>query len=134
MIKLPSLACTALLLLVSASGSVAQQAPDAVPDQPFKTVHLMAATSTDEPALKTAISALNAEVKRQGCLRCAYHLSRMFVGSQSPYSYMMTSDWPSRTEYLRVHDSAGFVSVYAGNPILAKLERTQFYGRFVEVE
>jgi hypothetical protein len=134
MLKLGRLACAIVLVVGLGSPSLAQQPSASVPDQAFKTVHLMAVEPAQEPALRTAVSAFNAELKRQGCTGCAYHLMRMFVGSQSPFNFMVSSDWPGRSEYVRVHDSAAFASAYARNPVFGQLEAKQFYGRFVDVK
>jgi hypothetical protein len=134
MFKLGRLACAIVILVGLGSPGRAQQTPASVPDQPFKTVHLMAVEPAQEPALRTAVSDFNAELKRQGCAGCAYHVLRMFVGSQSPFNFMVSSDWPGRSEYVRVHDSAAFASAYARNPVFGQLEAKQFYGRFTEVK
>jgi hypothetical protein len=134
MVKLGSLACAIVLLVGLGSPGLAQPGPEAVPNQPFKTVHLMAVQPGQEAALRTAISDFNAELKRAGCSGCAYHLMHMFAGSQSPFNFMVSSDWPSRGEYVRVHDSAAFNSAYARNPVFGQLEAKQFYGRFVDVK
>jgi hypothetical protein len=134
MLKLGSLACAVVVLVGLGSPGRAQPPSEAVPSQAFKTVHLMAVAPGQEAALKTAIGDFNAELKRAGCSGCAYHLMHMFAGSQSPFNVMVSADWPGRSEYVRVHDSAAFTSVYARNPVFGQLEAKQFYGRFVEAK
>ena len=132
MLKHAALPCALVLLMALSSPGLAQPASDGVPNQPFKTVHLMAVQPAQDAALKAAIGDFNAELKRAGCSGCGYHLMHMFAGSQSPFNVMVSADWPSRGEYVRVHDSAAFKSAYARNPVFGQLEAKQFYGRFVE--
>lgn len=133
MISFTPLACAGLMLLALPSVSHAQPGAEGLPDQPFKTVHLMAVEPAQEGALRAAIGDFNAEFSKEGCAACAYHLLRMVAGSEGSYNVLVYSDWPSRAEYVRIHGSAGYASTAARNPVFADLESRQFYGRFVEI-
>jgi len=112
----------------------AQQAPQDVPNGPFKTVHLMVVSPAQEPALIAAVDDYNREFMRQGCSVCAYHVFKMFTGTRDKYNYMMTSDWPSRDTYLRIHESADYGAVTQKNPVLTEIYQDEFYGRYVQVK
>jgi hypothetical protein len=133
MTKQGFLACAVALVMGFGSSANAQRTPQAVPDEPFTTFHLMAVEPTDEGALKAAIDDFNGEFKKEGCAGCAYHLLRMLSGSQTPYNFAVYADWPSQSEYTRIHDSVAYASTAARNPVFAALEEKQFYGRFIEI-
>jgi hypothetical protein len=114
-------------------GSVAM-AQEVLPDGPFKTVHLMIVTPVQEAFLLSAIKDFNREFAEQGCTSCVYRAFRMAVGKESKYNYMMTADWPSSAEYIKIHDSPAYKTNNDKNPILSDLSKTEFYGRFAEVK
>ena len=127
-----ALAGLPLLLLALAGPARAQAAADAVPEGPFKTVHLMAVAPAQEAGLQAAVREFNDAFRRSGCAACAYHLLHMTTGSQSPYNTLVYADWPSRSEYLRLHDSDAYAAVGVRHPEFEALQAQQFYGRFVE--
>jgi hypothetical protein len=110
-----------------------RQLPQAVPDGPFKTVHLLAVAPNQEEALKLAVAHYNEVFAAQGCPACAYHLFKMYIGNEEQYNYLMTSDWPGGDLYLKIHTSAAYNAVTKRDPIMADLEGAEIYGRFIEV-
>jgi hypothetical protein len=124
----------AALLASLGSAARAQQAPPAIPDGPFKAVHLMTVTPAQEDALKAAVGDFNRAFAKQGCPACAYHLFKMYGGQDGKYNYLMTSDWPGRDVYTAIHGSAAFVELSKKNPVMSDIGETEIYGRYVEVK
>lgn len=127
-----SLLCVLALFTSLGSAARAQQPPDAVPVGPFKTVHLLIVTPRQEATLLAAVNDINIVFLDQGCPTCFYHLFKAVVSKDGRYTYLMTSDWPSRDVYVKIHSSAAFDAANRRNPIMSDLAATEFYGRYVE--
>src|ERR1700744_5392581 len=94
---------TAILFAAIATAAAAQQAP-APPAGPFKAVHLMAMTGDQEAKQMAFIKDANQVFAKLGCATCAYHLYKAGApGGQ--YNHMMSSDWPGRDMYVKLHAS-----------------------------
>jgi hypothetical protein len=128
------LLCVIGFILALGSAAGAQQTPEAVPNESFKTVHLMIVAPAQEAGLVAAVHDFNRDFAEQGCPSCAYRLFKVFAGKDENYNYLMTSDWPSRDVYLKIHVSAAFNAVVERNPIMSSLYETEFYGRYAEVK
>ena len=112
----------------------AQQALQAYPIGPFKTVHLMVVPPGKEAILMAAVKDFNRGFAEQGCSSCVYRIFKAAVAKDSRYNYMMTADWPGRDEYLKIHASPAFEAASRRNPIMGDLADTEFYGRYVEIK
>ena len=52
----------------------------------------MAAQPAQEAALKVTVEQFNREVEKLGCAEYRYHYARVFSGSQTPYTIMLSAD------------------------------------------
>ncbi len=124
--------CPVLLCAALGSVATAQQPQDSVPNQPFRTVHLLKLTPAQEAPYKAALQDFNRVFVKEGCVSCAYRLSKAEVSSGGPYNFMLVARWPGRAVYMKLHDSPAYAEAARKNPIFAELEKSEFYGRFVD--
>ena len=123
----------AILFAAIATAAAAQQAP-APPAGPFKAVHLMTMTADQEAKQMAFIKDANQVFAKLGCANCAYHLYKSGAAGGGKYNHMMSSDWPGRDEYIKLHASDDYKALGKKHPVMEELEKTQFYERFVEVK
>jgi hypothetical protein len=128
-----SFLCAAALFAAVASTAVAQQRP-APPAGPFKALHLMTMTSAQEATYLAWVKDANQVFSKLGCSNCAYHLYKVGAAGGGKYNHMMWSDWPGRDVYAKLHTSDEYKAVEKKYAILAEVDKTQFYDRFVEIK
>ncbi len=133
MIKPRHILYPAILLAAMATAAVAQQNP-APPSGPFKAVHLMSMTADQEAKQMAFIRDANQVFAKLGCANCAYHLYKVGAAGGGKYNHMMSSDWPGRDMYIKLHASDDYKALGKKHPVMEELEKTQFYERFVEVK
>ncbi len=125
---------TLALFLGLGSSAVAQTSPQSLPDEPFKTVHLMKVTPAQEAGFISAVSDFNREFAKQGCTSCAYHIAKLFGASEGGYNYMMTSAWPGRDVYIKIHTSTAFRELDKKDQVMSDIYATEIYGRYVDLK
>jgi hypothetical protein len=131
--RLPGLALT--IVLASGPGvSRAQSAIESIPDGPFRSVHFIKATALQQATVAAEVKDLNEALLQAGCATCSYHVFKLFSGPQTQYSYMVTADWPGRSEYIRLHTSPAFAEASRRSRLISDLSGSEIYGRYVEVK
>jgi hypothetical protein len=126
---------TLAVALASGPGvSTAQSVVEGIPDGPFKSVHFVKATALQEAAVAAEIRDLNQALSQAGCPTCSYHLFKLFSGPRTQYAYMVTAEWPGRSEYVRLHASPAFAAASRRSRLISDLSGSEIYGRYVEVQ
>jgi hypothetical protein len=114
--------------------SAVAQNDDPPPNQPFQTVHLINLRSADEQkAFLAALTDINAAIAKAGCANCVYHLWKVIGTQAGAYNYLWTSNWPGRTVYVNVHNSAGYQAALNKHQEMDAVMNAQIYNRYVEV-
>jgi hypothetical protein len=120
--------------LFTSTAALAQPSDQSIPDQAFKSVHLMTVAPGQEADLKKALKDFNQFFAAQGCKTCGYHLFKASGDVDGHHNYLMIADWPNRSVYLSIHKSPGFGQVNEHNPVFAEIAETEVYGRYAEVK
>ena len=126
--------CSVVLCAAFGSVAVAQQSEESIPQQPFRTVHLLNLTPAEEAQYKAAVQDFNRVFAKEGCSACVYRLFKAHVAQGGNYNHLMVSEWPGRDMYIKLHAGRDYADVAKKDPIIEDMSRKEFYGRFVEIK
>jgi hypothetical protein len=116
------------------SAAAAQPSAESIPVGPFKTMHMMIVPQGKEAALMAAAKDYNREFAAEGCPTCGYHVFKLGDHQDSKYNYAMIGEWPGRDVYIKLHVAPKVKEITQKNPFMIEVEKTQIYGRYVEMK
>ena len=107
-----------------------------VPDQEFRTVHLLNLKPAQEAELLANFADLNKMFAKLGCPTCSYHLWKVAGRQAGTYTYLWDASWPGRAVYEKLHNAPEW-KAYGETPAGKKMEelsKNEIYNRMVELK